>query len=135
MQFFDDLERRIVIDLFVSIFIIFALSFIPASFLVFLLEERENRSKQLQFVSGVKPYIYWASNFIWDLFNYIVPCLLCVLLFLLFNVQAYINPVNFPCLVALLLLYGWACIPLMYPLNYLFKVRKTLVFFHNKTFN
>jgi len=125
VQFFNNLERRLVIDLFVAIFIIFALSFIPASFLVFLLEERENCSKQLQFVSGVKPYIYWVSNFIWDLFNYIVPCGLCILLFLAFDVRAYISGQNFACLALLMLLYGWACIPLMYPLNYLFKVPST----------
>lgn len=114
-----------VIDLFVSIFIIFALSFIPASFLVFLLEERENSFKQLQFVSGVRPYIYWVSNYFWDMFNYIIPCILCILLFLAFNVQAYVSSQNFPCLVLLLLLYGWACIPLMYPLNYLFTIPST----------
>lgn len=119
------LETRVVIDLFVSIFIIFALSFIPASFLVFLLEERENSFKQLQYVSGVRPYIYWVSNFFWDMFNYIIPCFLCILLFLAFNVQAYVSPQNFPCLILLFLLYGWACIPLMYPLNYLFTIPST----------
>jgi ATP-binding cassette subfamily A (ABC1) protein 1 len=98
---------------------------IPASFLVFLLEEREACFKQLQLVSGVKPYIYWTSNFAWDLLNYLIPCLLCLLLFLAFNVQAYVSAVNLPCLALLLLLYGWACVPLMYPLNYLFKVPST----------
>ncbi len=125
VQFFDNLERRVLVDVFVAIFIIFALSFIPASFLVFLLEERENCSKQLQFVSGVKPYIYWVSNFIWDLINYIVPCGLCILLFLIFDVKAYISGQNFWSLSIIMLLYGWACIPLMYPLNYIFKVPST----------
>ena len=124
-QFINMIAQRLTIDLFVSICIIFALSFIPASFLVFLLEERENHSKQLQFVSGVKPYIYWVSNFYWDLINYIIPCLLCILIFLMFNVSTYTSVENFPCLVLLMLLYGWACIPLMYPLNYLFKMPST----------
>jgi ATP-binding cassette subfamily A (ABC1) protein 1 len=124
-EFIAQLQQSVLIDLFVAICMVFALSFIPASFLVFLLEERQNNSKQLQFVSGVKPYIYWISNFTWDLINYIVPCLLCIIIFLLFNVKAYICAENFPCLVALILLYGWACIPLMYPLNYLFKVPST----------
>jgi ATP-binding cassette subfamily A (ABC1) protein 1 len=124
-EFLAQLERSVLIDLFVAICMVFALSFIPASFLVFLLEERQSNSKQLQFVSGVKPYIYWISNFVWDLFNYVVPCLLCIIIFLLFDVKAYICPENFKCLVALIMLYGWACIPLMYPLNYLFKVPST----------
>ncbi|CAF0791152.1 unnamed protein product [Brachionus calyciflorus] len=124
-QFLSQLEQRIMIDLFVAICIIFALSFIPASFLVFLLEERANNSKQLQFVSGVKPYIYWISNFIWDLINYIIPTFLCIIIFVIFDVKAYMSKENFPCLIALMLLYGWACIPLMYPLNYIFKAPST----------
>lgn len=90
-QYLAQSETAILLNLFVAICIIFALSFIPASFLVFLLEERENNSKQLQFVSGVKPYIYWVSNFVWDLFNYIVPCILCILIFVIFNVQVSSN--------------------------------------------
>ena len=124
-QFLNQIEIRILIDLFVAIFIIFALSFIPASFLVFILEERETNTKQLQFVSGVKPYIYWISNFMWDIINYLFPCILCILIFIFFDVQSYMSPENFPCLVSLMLLYGWACIPMMYPLNYLFKMPST----------
>nr|UOU03308.1 ATP-binding cassette subfamily A1-like 1 [Brachionus rubens] len=124
-QFLSQLEQRIIIDLFVAVCIIFALSFIPASFLVFLLEERANNSKQLQFVSGVRPYIYWISNYVWDLLNYIIPTFLCIIIFLIFDVKAYMSKENFPCLIGLMLLYGWACIPLMYPLNYVFKVPST----------
>jgi ATP-binding cassette subfamily A (ABC1) protein 1 len=121
----NQLLLQLFIDLFVAICIIFALSFIPASFLVFLLEERENNSKQLQFVSGVKPYIYWLSNFLWDLINYCIPCILCILIFLIFDVKTYISKENFPCLCCLLLLYGWAIIPMMYPLNYMFQIPST----------
>jgi ATP-binding cassette subfamily A (ABC1) protein 1 len=124
-QFLEQLEKRIVIDLFVAICMIFALSFIPASFLVFLLEERETNTKQLQFVSGVKPYVYWTSNFIWDLFNYVVPVLLCIIVFFAFDVKSYTSKENFPYLICLMLLYGWGCIPLMYPLNYLFNLPST----------
>jgi ATP-binding cassette subfamily A (ABC1) protein 1 len=116
------LTVQVFIDLFVAICIIFALSFIPASFLVFLVEERENHCKQLQFISGVKPYIYWISNFTWDLLNFCIPCLLCVIVFVAFDVKSYMAPENFPCMVALMLLYGWSCIPLMYPLNYIFQI-------------
>lgn len=124
-QFMSELEKRLLIDLFVAIFIIFGLSFIPASFLVFLVEERETNSKQLQFVSGVKPYIYWVSNFAWDLLNYILPSVICILIFLTFDSKTYTTKENFPCLVCLIFLYGWSCIPLMYPLNYMFKLAGT----------
>jgi ATP-binding cassette, subfamily A (ABC1), member 1 len=124
-QLLNELQERLIFELFVTMCIIFALSFIPASFLVFLLEERESNCKQLQFVSGVRPYIYWTSNFIWDLFNYLIPCTLCILMFVLFNVPAYTSPANFSYMICLMFLYGWASIPLMYPLNYIFKMPST----------
>ena len=122
VDLFKQIETAVLTDLFVTIFIIFALSFIPASFLVFLVEEKQNNSKQLQFVSGVKPFIYWISNFTWDLINYTVPCIICLIIFLIFNVEGFVASENFPCLVLIILLYGWACIPLMYTLSFLFKV-------------
>lgn len=124
-QYMNELDKRIIIDLFVAIFIIFALSFIPASFLVFLVEERENNCKQLQFVSGVRPWIYWLSNFAWDLFNYILPAIICILIFLIFDTKTFTSSENFPCLISLIFLYGWSCVPLMYPLSYLFKLSGT----------
>nr|QNH67856.1 ATP-binding cassette transporter subfamily A member 1-like protein X2 [Brachionus rotundiformis] len=121
-QFLVQLDKRVLIDLFVAIFIIFALSFIPASFLVFLVEERENNSKQLQFVSGIQPYVYWISNLFWDFFNYILPACICLIIFLIFDTKTFTSKENFPCLVMVIFLYGWACIPLMYPINFLFKL-------------
>jgi len=34
---------------------------------VFLVEERQSGSRHLQFVSGVKPVIFWLVNFCWDM--------------------------------------------------------------------
>lgn len=54
-------------DVLVSICVIFAMSFVPASFVVFLIEERVSKAKHLQFVSGMKPITYWLGNFAWDM--------------------------------------------------------------------
>lgn len=51
----------------IAIFVIIAMSFVPASFVVFLVTERSSKAKHLQFVSGVDPVIYWLSNYVWDL--------------------------------------------------------------------
>ena len=112
-QLIESLQQSVLTDLFVSVFIIFALSFIPASFLVFIIEEKETNFKQLQIVSGIKVYIYWISNLIWDLMNYTVPVIICVCIFLAFNIRTYTSNENLPCLILLMLLYGWAVIPLM----------------------
>ena len=50
-----------------AIFIIIAMSFVPASFAVFLVHERKIKAKHLQFISGVHPLTYWISNYFWDM--------------------------------------------------------------------
>ncbi|KAK7101016.1 phospholipid-transporting ATPase ABCA1-like [Littorina saxatilis] len=110
------------VDVVVAICVIFAMSFVPASFVLFLIEERVSNSKHLQFVSGINPAIYWITNFFWDMINYIIPAALCIFIFLAFGKDAYVSTTNAPCLVALLFLYGWAITPMMYPFSRLFSV-------------
>ncbi|XP_064353466.1 phospholipid-transporting ATPase ABCA7 isoform X1 [Dromaius novaehollandiae] len=113
------------VDVLVSICVIFAMSFIPASFVVFLIEERVSKAKHLQFVSGMKPVTYWLGNFAWDMCNYLVPALLVILIFLCFQQKSYVSSANLPSLVLLLLLYGWSITPLMYPASFLFSIPST----------
>ncbi|KAK7490495.1 hypothetical protein BaRGS_00018281 [Batillaria attramentaria] len=109
-------------DVIVAICVIFALSFVPASFVLFLIEERVSNSKHLQFVSGINPTTYWVTNFLWDMLNYSIPALLCIFIFLAFGTDSYVSSTNAPCLVALLFLYGWAITPMMYPFSRIFSV-------------
>ncbi|GAA6102437.1 phospholipid-transporting ATPase ABCA1 isoform X2 [Tachysurus ichikawai] len=113
------------VDVLVSICVIFAMSFVPASFVLFLIEERVSKSKHLQFVSGVKPILYWTANFAWDMLNYTVPATMVVFIFISFQQQSYVSEKNLPALVLLLLLYGWSITPLMYPASFVFSVPST----------
>uniref|UniRef100_A0A669Q6A4 P-type phospholipid transporter n=1 Tax=Phasianus colchicus TaxID=9054 RepID=A0A669Q6A4_PHACC len=113
------------VDVLVSICVIFAMSFVPASFVLFLIEERVSKAKHLQFISGMKPVTYWLGNFAWDMCNYLVPALLVVLIFLCFQQKSYVSSANLPALVLLLLLYGWSITPLMYPASFLFSIPST----------
>ncbi|KAL7396790.1 hypothetical protein ABVT39_011869 [Epinephelus coioides] len=113
------------VDVLVSICVIFAMSFVPASFVLFLIEERVSKAKHLQFVSGVKPILYWLANFTWDMLNYTVPATMVVLIFICFQQQSYVSETNLPALVLLLLFYGWSITPLMYPASFVFTVPST----------
>uniref|UniRef100_A0A671VLC0 P-type phospholipid transporter n=1 Tax=Sparus aurata TaxID=8175 RepID=A0A671VLC0_SPAAU len=113
------------VDVLVSICVIFAMSFVPASFVLFLIEERVSKAKHLQFVSGVKPILYWLANFTWDMLNYTVPATMVVLIFISFQQQSYVSETNLPALILLLLLYGWSITPLMYPASFVFSVPST----------
>lgn len=55
------------VDVLVSICVVFAMSFVPASFTLVLIEERVTRAKHLQFMGGLSPTLYWLSNFLWDM--------------------------------------------------------------------
>lgn len=55
------------ISLLHAIAVIFAMSFVPASFVVTLIEERASKAKHLQFVSGVDAAVYWIAAFFWDM--------------------------------------------------------------------
>ncbi|XP_060619641.2 phospholipid-transporting ATPase ABCA1 [Anolis sagrei] len=113
------------VDVLVSICVIFAMSFVPASFVVFLIQERVSKAKHLQFISGVKPVIYWLANFVWDMCNYVVPATLVIIIFICFQQKSYVSSTNLPVLALLLLLYGWSITPLMYPASFVFKIPST----------
>ncbi|XP_024861123.1 phospholipid-transporting ATPase ABCA1 isoform X2 [Kryptolebias marmoratus] len=117
------------VDVVVSICVIFAMSFVPASFVLFLIEERVSKAKHLQFVSGVKPFLYWLANFTWDMLNYSVPAMMVVLIFISFQQEAYVSESNLPALILLLLLYGWSITPLMYPASFVFSIPSTAYVF------
>uniref|UniRef100_A0A096LPQ6 P-type phospholipid transporter n=1 Tax=Poecilia formosa TaxID=48698 RepID=A0A096LPQ6_POEFO len=113
------------VDVLVSICVIFAMSFVPASFVVFLIQERVTKAKHMQFISGVQPLLYWLANFIWDMCNYVVPATLVIIIFVCFQQEAYVSSTNLPVLALLLLLYGWSITPLMYPASFFFKIPST----------
>uniref|UniRef100_A0A3B4AZ28 P-type phospholipid transporter n=1 Tax=Periophthalmus magnuspinnatus TaxID=409849 RepID=A0A3B4AZ28_9GOBI len=113
------------VDVLVSICVIFAMSFVPASFVVFLIQERVSKAKHMQFISGVHPLLYWVANFIWDMCNYVVPATLVILIFVCFQQKAYVSSTNLPVLALLLLLYGWSITPLMYPASFFFTIPST----------
>nr|XP_044990914.1 phospholipid-transporting ATPase ABCA7 isoform X2 [Jaculus jaculus] len=113
------------VDVLISICVVFAMSFVPASFTLVLIEERVTRAKHLQLVGGLSPTLYWLGNFLWDMCNYLVTVYIVVLIFLAFQQRAYVAPANLPALLLLLLLYGWSITPLMYPASFFFSVPST----------
>ncbi|XP_065332368.1 ATP-binding cassette sub-family A member 7-like isoform X3 [Cloeon dipterum] len=128
-QLSQEMIKQSSISLLHAIAVIFAMSFVPASFVVTLIEERATKAKHLQFVSGVDAAIYWISAFFWDMMSYLVSATLCIAIFLIFNEKAYVSSENLPGLVLLLFFYGWSSIPLMYPASFVAKVSSTAFVF------
>ena len=53
----------------ISLFIMLAISVIPASFATHIVREREVKAKHQQIVSGVSFPVYWLSNWIWFVYS------------------------------------------------------------------
>jgi hypothetical protein len=65
------------------------MAFVASSFIVLLVQERASKAKHLQFVSGVDPISYWTSAYLWDMINYLLPCVSILILFALFQQEGY----------------------------------------------
>jgi ATP-binding cassette subfamily A (ABC1) protein 2 len=107
-------------DVIISIFTLTAMSFVPASFVLFIVYERCTKSLHLQFLIGLNPLLYWCTNFLWDLLNYMLPASCAIGILRAFDVPAYVQGENFGAVIALFAGYGWSISPLMYPSSFLF---------------
>ncbi|XP_047137876.1 phospholipid-transporting ATPase ABCA3 isoform X1 [Hydra vulgaris] len=105
-------------NLSLVIFIAMACSFIAASFITFIVNERTSKAKHIQFVSGVNSICYWLGTFCWDFINYLVPALGIIILFAAFNPSDYTGQLG--AIVLILILFGLAVLPFTYLLGFLF---------------
>uniref|UniRef100_A0A4X2KJX8 ABC transporter domain-containing protein n=1 Tax=Vombatus ursinus TaxID=29139 RepID=A0A4X2KJX8_VOMUR len=96
---------------FLSISMVFGMSFVVSSFAILAISDRVLRSKHIQFISGISPVHYWLSFLLWDLITVFLNSLL-----LLVSVR-YRHP---EAVVLTLLLYGWSVIPCMYLMSFFF---------------
>ncbi|XP_066292809.1 phospholipid-transporting ATPase ABCA3-like isoform X1 [Branchiostoma lanceolatum] len=104
---------------------VFGMSSLAASFVLFIVRERATKAKHIQFVSGVHSLTFWFSTFAWDIMNFMVPCLLILILLWGFDVKAYVEDGRVAMILLLFFLYGWAMIPMMYLASFLFTVPST----------
>ena len=103
-----------------SVFLTFGLSFLSGSFIIFPLQEKQSRSKFLQFVSGLDSFAYWIGIAIWDLVITVFSCTLVFLAFPCFNISAF-SGTNLVLVYLLLLAYGIGSFPVIYFISFLFK--------------
>lgn len=100
--------------------IVFGMAFLSATFIIFLIKERSSGSKHLQKVSGVGSFAFWASNFVWDLINYLIPVMLILVVFAAFQTEAFVNSNRLGIVFLIFLLYAWSFLPLTYIVSFVF---------------
>ncbi|KAL4325993.1 hypothetical protein GQ457_11G008730 [Hibiscus cannabinus] len=102
-----------------AIIINIAFSFIPASFAVPLVKEREVKAKHQQLISGVSVISYWVSTYIWDFISFLFPSTFAIILFYVFGLDQFIGRGLLPTVI-MFLEYGLAIASSTYCLTFFF---------------
>ncbi|KAL3053729.1 hypothetical protein OYC64_006118 [Pagothenia borchgrevinki] len=109
----------------IAINLMYGMASLSSTFALLLVTESSIKSKHVQQVSGVYLSNFWFSALLWDLINFLLPCLLMLVVFQAFGVKAFTDNCHLVDVLVLLLLYGWAVVPLMYLLSFLFSSAAT----------
>src|SRR6218665_277047 len=72
-----------------SFYVSIGLALLFGTFVVFLIKERKSGAKHSQLVSGVKLHNFWLATFLWDYVNYLVLCILIIVIILCFQTEGY----------------------------------------------
>nr|KAG5699338.1 hypothetical protein BaRGS_004275 [Batillaria attramentaria] len=116
----DSMTQALALGFSIGFSMLFGMSFLTASFSYFLIRERQCGAKHLQVVSGVGPFAFWLASFAWDMVNYLIPCLVLLVVFAAFQVEAYTSDDNMALVFLVLVVFGLAVIPYTYILQFIF---------------
>ncbi|XP_050311852.1 phospholipid-transporting ATPase ABCA3 isoform X2 [Anthonomus grandis grandis] len=100
----------------------FSMACVGCYFLLFVVKERTTNSKHLQFVSGIKVYIFWLTTFLWDFIVYVPTVILMLLVLLCFQEDGFKSASDIGRLFVILIYFGWCMLPFMYIAGFFFKV-------------
>lgn len=105
--------------------IMFSMSFLAASYSVFLVKERSVKAKHLQQVSGVRLPLYWVASFLWDFLIFAIAALGVFTVYSAFGIKGFVPGPQKARLLLVFFFYGLALIPFVYALQFLFDVPAT----------
>jgi len=69
--------------------VVLGMGLLVGSFVVFVIKQRANNAKHVQFVSGVDAAAFWLAAFIWDFLSFAVTSVLLVIVVLAFQADCY----------------------------------------------
>mmetsp|Transcript_331 Transcript_331/g.689 ORF Transcript_331/g.689 Transcript_331/m.689 type:complete len:1928 (+) Transcript_331:176-5959(+) len=113
--------QQFVNTIFAILMILMGFPFIPSAFIVFMVKEKENKSKHIQLVSGVSPHAFWMATWLWDYMCYQIPLWFTIGTLKYFDIKSLIEGDNFQAVLYLFLLYGPAMAGFCYCCSFYFK--------------
>ncbi|XP_067637687.1 phospholipid-transporting ATPase ABCA3 isoform X2 [Eurosta solidaginis] len=99
----------------------FCMCFVSAFYILFLIKERETRSKLLQFVGGVRVWTFWFSQLLCDLITYLVSALIIIITLVCFQEEGFALFGDLLRYFFLLVMFGFAVLPFTYLISFFFK--------------
>ncbi|XP_076264015.1 ATP binding cassette subfamily A member 3 isoform X2 [Rhynchophorus ferrugineus] len=103
----------------------FSMAFVSSFYILFIVRERVCNSKHLQFVSGVKAYVFWITTLLWDYLTYLITVIALVITLVCFQEDGFKTCAEVGRLFAIFAYFGWSMLPMMYIAGYLFDVPST----------
>ncbi|CAD5222390.1 unnamed protein product [Bursaphelenchus xylophilus] len=101
--------------------IIAAMSMAISAYAAFLIRERKKKFKHMQIMMGLPLWLYWVMQFVMDLVLYVIPVLLILVVFKLFEISVYVHDASIlAMLFGFMLLFYWTAVPFVYCLSFLF---------------
>ncbi|XP_006903041.1 PREDICTED: ATP-binding cassette sub-family A member 13-like [Elephantulus edwardii] len=104
----------------VALCILLGFSILTASIGSSVVKDRVSGAKRLQHLSGLGYRMYWFSNFLYDMIFYLVSLSLCFAVIVAFQLSAFTFRENLAATALLLVLFGYATLPLMYLMSRIF---------------
>ncbi|XP_077296644.1 phospholipid-transporting ATPase ABCA3-like [Arctopsyche grandis] len=92
----------------------FSMAFVSSFFVLFYIKENVSRSKLLQLASGASPFILWTVAFLWDMLCFVVISIFSCITLLAFEQEGFSTGDELGRVFLLLILFGWAMLPLHY---------------------
>uniref|UniRef100_A0A914E137 ABC transporter domain-containing protein n=1 Tax=Acrobeloides nanus TaxID=290746 RepID=A0A914E137_9BILA len=103
----------------ISYAMIVAISLVVSGYASFLIRERKKKAKHMQMMSGIRPWLYWLTSAIWDGVCYLIPVVIFIGIFAVFDIKEYTHSAGaIFSIFFILILFGWAAIPLVYTCSF-----------------
>ncbi|XP_075155305.1 ATP binding cassette subfamily A member 3 isoform X2 [Haematobia irritans] len=103
----------------------FCFCFVSAFYILFLIKERESRSKLLQFVSGVNIWIFWISQFLWDIMTFTLTALIVVCTIACFQEDGFSSFSDLVRYFVVIFVFGLSVLPCTYLISMFFSEPST----------
>ncbi|KAK7198982.1 ATP-binding cassette subfamily A, member 1 [Novymonas esmeraldas] len=81
-------------------------TFLPSNVVAWVVKERECKARHLQNVSGLSFYIYWLTNFLFDIVAYFISMCLVLIIFACFSREEYVASDRIGPVFVLFFIYG-----------------------------